>query len=138
MNEPTAPSLRHVMSIRFRTSRTVSQDHPEGNRYLLTVDGGTFRAHGPEAVDGTVRHGSDWVVQRADGSLELDVRVQLEAADGTTALMTYHGSSVDGRVRAAPRFSAPSGSSLAWLNSLVCVAEGLVGPEGVDYEIWAC
>lgn len=142
MHTPAPPALRHVMSVRFRTSRTVSPGHPEGDRYLLQVEGGTFRVHDRDgsrgsSVEGVVRHGSDWVVQRQDDSLELDVRVHLEAADGTVVLMTYSGSSVQGVVRAAPRFSAPMASSLAWLNALVCVAEGAVGPDGVSYEVWA-
>lgn len=139
MPAPAPPTLRHVMTVHFQTSRTMSEGHPEGNRYLVRVDGGTFQAHDPEGslVDGSVRHGADWVVAHQDGSLELDVRVQLAAADGTVLLMSYHGSSMQGVVRAAPRFSAPITSPLAWLNGLVCVAVGTVGQGSVSYEVWA-
>lgn len=142
MSTPVPPPLRHVMSIRFQTSRTISEGHPEGNRYLLQVNGGTFEAHCPggsagASTEGVVRHGADWVVQHQDDSLALDVRVQLEAADGTVVLMSYHGSSIQGVVRTSPRFSTPISSPLAWLNGLACVAEGIVGPEGVSYEVWA-
>lgn len=142
MPTPVAPELRHVMTIRFQTSRTLSAGHPEGDRYLLQVEGGTFEARRPgddldAPTTGSVRHGADWVVQYQDGGLELDVRAQLEAADGTVVLMSYRGSSVDGVVWTTPRFSAPSSSPLAWLNGLVCLARGTVGQGGVSYEVWA-
>ncbi|MEU1956020.1 DUF3237 family protein [Nocardia rhamnosiphila] len=142
MSTPTAPVLHHLMTIRFQTSRTLSEGHPEGTRYLLQVDGGVFELHPPAnapdgPTQGRVLHGADWVVQHQDGSLELDVRAQLEAADGTVVLMSYSGSSVGGAVRSTPRFSTPVVGPLSWLNGLVCLAEGTIGQGGVTYEVWA-
>lgn len=135
---PEPPSLTHVLTIDFQTVRTDSAAHAEGDRFLLQVQSGAFQGTGPEQqFAGTVVHGADWVTRRAAGWLELDVRAELRADDGTPVLMTYTGVSIDGRVRTTPRFSAPVTSSLAWLNPLMCIAEGTAGPAGVRYEVWA-
>lgn len=132
------PPLRHVLSVDFETERTVSPGHPEGSRYLLNVTGGRFRGAGPLGpFDGVVSHGADWVTQHLDGSMWLDVRAQLQAADGTVVLMTYAGVSADGKVRAAPRFSAPGDSPFGWLNRLMCVSVGTVRAGGVSYEVYS-
>lgn len=134
----TAPSLRHLLSIDFRTERAVSPGHPEGDRYLLTITSGAFHGVGPSGrFEGRVLHGSDWVTRRADGSLELDVRTELQGADGTTLLMTYTGISHEGTVITTPRFSAPFNSSFAWLNQRVCLAKGTVRDGGVSYDVWS-
>lgn len=132
------PSLRHVLSVDFETERTASSGHPEGNRYLLNVTGGRFHGEGPHgAFDGVVSHGADWVTQHPDGSMRLDVRAQLLASDGTVVLMTYAGVSAQGKVRAAPQFSAPGDSALGWLNRLICISVGTVRAGGVRYEVYS-
>jgi Protein of unknown function (DUF3237) len=138
MPHDEAPLLRHVMSVDFETRRTISGGHPEGDRLLLNVTGGTFHGEGGPhgAFEGVVTHGSDWVTRYADGSLELDVRAQLLTSDGTAVLMTYTGISADGRVHTAPTFSAPGSSAFGWLNRLVCLARGTVRDGGVSYEVY--
>jgi hypothetical protein len=122
----------------METSRTISPGHPEGDRFLLNVTGGTFHGDGPRgAFEGVVTYGADWVTRYTDGSMALDVRAQLLASDGTEILLTYTGISADGVVQTAPTFSAPSSSAFGWLNRLVCLAEGTVREGGVSYEIYA-
>ena len=131
------PALRRVMSVEFVTNRTVSGGHPEGDRVLLNVTGGSFRGAGPNGeFDGVVTHGSDWVTRHPDGSVELDVRAQLRASDGTAILMRYAGTSADGLVHTAPTFSAPGSSAFGWLNRLVCIAQGTVRQGGVSYDVY--
>jgi hypothetical protein len=137
MSQNDAPSLRLVMSVDFETTRTISGGHPEGDRFLLNVTGGTFYGDGPHgAFEGVVTHGSDWVTRYPDGSMALDVRAQLVASDGTTILMTYAGISADGLVHTAPTFSAPGSSVFDWLNRLVCLAQGTVREGGVSYDVY--
>ncbi len=133
----SVPALRLVLSVDFETTRAISPAHPEGDRIVLAVTGGTFHGDGPHGrFDGTVTHGSDWVTRRPDGSLSLDVRAQLLASDGTVVLMTYTGISADGVVHTAPTFSAPTSSAWNWLNKLVCLARGTVRDGGVSYEVY--
>ncbi|MER7684952.1 DUF3237 domain-containing protein [Streptomyces sp. NPDC097610] len=130
-------SLRRVMTVDFETTRTISGGHPEGDRVLLNVAGGTFHGDGPHgAFQGSVAHGSDWVTKYPDGSMALDVRAQLLASDGTAILMTYAGISADGVVHTTPTFSAPGSSAFGWLNRLVCLARGEVREGGVSYDVY--
>jgi hypothetical protein len=136
-SQNSAPLLRHVMSVDFETNRTFSADHPEGDRFLLNVTGGTFHGSGPHgSFEGIVTYGFDWVTRFPDGSMSLDVRAQLLASDGTAVLMTYTGISAEGLVHTAPTFSAPASSAFGWLNRLVCLARGTVRAGGVSYEVY--
>jgi hypothetical protein len=137
MSQTSAPSLRLVMSVDFETNRTVSAGHPEGDRFLLNVTGGTFHGSGPHgSFEGMVTYGSDWVTRFPDGSMSLDVRAQLLTSDGTAVLMTYTGISAQGLVHTAPTFSAPASSAFDWLNRLVCLARGTVREGGVSYDVY--
>jgi hypothetical protein len=137
MSQNDVPSLRHVMSVDFETTRTISGGHPEGDRFLLNVTGGAFHGKGPHgAFEGVVTHGSDWVTRHPDGSMALSVRAQLLASDGTAILMTYAGITADGAVHTAPAFSAPGSSAFDWLNRLVCLARGTVREGGVSYDVY--
>jgi hypothetical protein len=136
-NTDPIPALRHVLSIDFETIRTASAAHPEGNRYLMNATGGRFQGEGPNGpFHGVVRAAADWVTQRPDGSMSLDVRAQLQASDGTVILMTYDGISADRLVHTAARFSAPSNSAFAWINRLVCLSVGTARDGGVSYRLY--
>jgi hypothetical protein len=125
---------------------------PFGDRRIVTVTGGSFE--GPR-LRGTVvpNSGGDWVLVRADGATQLDVRVTLETDDGALIYMTYRGirtgpAEVIERVnrgepvdpseyyfRTAPWFETGS-EKYGWLNRIVCVALGERLATGPRYRVY--
>lgn len=62
---------------------------PMGERLVGVVDGGTFEG---ERLRGTVMPGgSDWIIARPDGVMQLDVRLVLKTDDDALIGMTYRG-----------------------------------------------
>ena len=62
---------------------------PFGDRRIAKVGGGTFEGR---KLKGTVRGGGgDWILVRADGVTQLDVRLVLETDDKELIYMTYRG-----------------------------------------------
>jgi Protein of unknown function (DUF3237) len=124
---------------------------PAGLRRIAPVTGGTFAG---ERLRGTVIGGDDWVINRADGVMVLDVRLRLKTDDGAAIYLTYRG-----RFLAAPeamaRFSRgallkPEEYSLAiagrfecgdpryaWLNDIVAVGTGTQTVTGPIYEFFS-
>ncbi len=125
---------------------------PGGLRRIAPVTGGTFEG---ERLSGTMLNGADWVINRADGVMVLDVRLTLRTHDGVFVYLSYQG-----RFLAAPdamqrlRSGAlleSSEYSLAttakfecgderyqWLNNVIAVGTGeqtSVGPIYTLYEI---
>jgi len=94
-----------------------------------------------------------WLLERADGSYQQDVRVTLQADDGALILMSYRGvrhapAQVTARLacgervdraeyhlRIAPFFEIADGAQ-AWLNHVVAVGVGERLPDGVVYEVF--
>ena len=125
---------------------------PLGLRRIVAVTGGRFE--GP-LLKGTVEAapGGDWLLQRADGVFELDVRVTLITDDGASIYMTYRGirdASPDVAARLAagetvdpseyyfrttPVFETAS-KKYAWLNRLVAVGVGDRRASGPLYRVF--
>jgi hypothetical protein len=124
---------------------------PLGNRRVAVVEGGSFEG---AKLKGTVlRGGSDWILLRPDGALQLDVRLTLSTHDGELIGMTYRGfrhgpasaierlnrgENVDPSeyyFRAAPFFETAS-EKYDWLNRIVTVATGHRLPEGPVYQVF--
>ena len=124
---------------------------PVGTRRVVVVTGGRF--DGPN-LSGTVRPGgADWLLLRADGSWQLDVRLTLLTDDGALIGMTYRGlrhgppevmerlnrgEAVDSSeyyFRVAPRFETAS-EKYAWLNGILAVGVGTRTPEGPSYQVY--
>ena len=151
----TALAHTHLMTlsldVAFGAMLTIGKT-PAGVRRIAPVTGGTFA--GPR-LNGVVRPGgADWVVNRPDGVMVIDVRLVLETDDGALAYLTYQG-----RFLAAPeamaRFArgamlAPEEYSLAvqarlecgvtryaWLNDLVIVGTGQQTRSGPIYDLFA-
>ncbi len=62
---------------------------PHGIRSIVPVTGGDFE--GPRLRGKVLPGGGDWLLLRADGVLELDLRVTLETDDHALIYMTFHG-----------------------------------------------
>jgi hypothetical protein len=124
---------------------------PHGTRRTVPLRGGTFE--GPR-LRGTVRPGgsADWLLLRADGVLELDLRVTLETDDGALISMRSfglrhgppdviaaigRGEPVDPTkyyFRTTPRFQTAAPAYL-FLNRIVAVAIGDRRADGPIYTI---
>lgn len=120
-------------------SHALIKGGPTGTRMIVPVVSGTFEG---ERLKGTVvGPGGDWVHARADGSIHLDVRVQLVTEDGEAILMTYNGIGVpqedrSTKIRSAPRFETGA-ESYAWLNNVQAVGIGEAGRDSVTYEVYS-
>ncbi|HEY6173209.1 MAG TPA: DUF3237 domain-containing protein [Kofleriaceae bacterium] len=125
---------------------------PLGTRRVVPVSGGSFTG---ERLRGTVlpHAGSDWLLERGDGSFQQDARFTLETDDGALILMSYrgvrHGSpevaarlargedvpATEYYLRTAP-FYETSAPRYAWLNTIVSVGVGRRIPGGVIYDVY--
>jgi Protein of unknown function (DUF3237) len=124
---------------------------PHGTRATASITSGSFEG---ERLRGKVRAGGgDWTLLRADGVLELDLRLTLETHDGALIHMTSfgvrhgppeimaalgRGEAVDPSryyFRTAPRFDT-SAPAYAFLNRLVAIAVGDRRPRGPLYSIF--
>jgi Protein of unknown function (DUF3237) len=141
--------LTLTLDVDFAAMQSIGQT-PAGLRRIAPVTGGTFSG---ERVNGTVLPGADWVINRPDGVMVIDVRLTLKTADGALIYLTYQG-----RFLAAPeamaRFAkgallAPADYSLAmtaklecgderyaWLNNVIAVGTGTQTVAGPVYEIF--
>ena len=124
---------------------------PAGLRRIAPVTGGAFDG---ERLSGIVLPGADWVINRPDGVMVIDVRLVLKTTDDALIYLTYQG-----RLLAEPevmaRFAngallAPEEYSLAmtakfecgdehyaWLNNIVAVGTGEQTASGPVYSIFA-
>ena len=124
---------------------------PLGRRRIVPVSGGRFE--GPRLRGHVLPDvGGDWLLQRADGTFQSDVRLALRTDDGALISMTYRG------IRhAAPEVSerlargeevAPSeyyprtavfletaSSEHRWVNDLIALGTGRRLPDRVIYEL---
>jgi len=125
---------------------------PLGVRRIVPVSGGTFEG---ARLRGTVlpHAGSDWLLERADGAFQQDVRLTLAADDGAVIGMSYRGvrhstpevaarlargehvPAAEYYLRTAPFFETGA-PPYAWLNRIVAVGVGARSPEGVTYEVF--
>jgi len=125
-------------------------DTPLGKRIIANVDGGKFE--GPK-IKGTVQApAGDWLLIRADNSVQLDVRLSLLTDDETLVYMSYHGLRVGKQsvldrlaagdhvnpseyyMRISCKFETEDGS-YGWLNNLLAIGTGQRFPDSVVYDI---
>ena len=123
---------------------------PHGTRITAPITDGHFE--GPRLRGRVLPGGGDWTLLRADGVLELDLRVTLETDDGALIHMTSfglrhgpadviaalgRGESVDPSAyyfRTLPRFETGH-PKYEFLNRLVAVASGDRRPQGPIYTV---
>ena len=125
---------------------------PLGRRRIALVSGGTFEG---DRLRGIVlpHGGSDWILQRADGSFQLDVRMMLQTDDGALIGMSYRGvrhasAEVAARLARGERVEASeyylrttpffetADKRYAWLNAVIAVGMGDRRSDGVVYEVF--
>src|SRR5690348_4090548 len=123
---------------------------PHGTRVIAPITGGQFE--GPRLRGKVLPGGGDWTLLRADGVLELDLRLTLETDDGALIHMTSfgyrhgppevlaalrRGESVDPAsyyFRTTPRFETGD-PRYAFLNRILAVSAGDRRAEGPIYTI---
>jgi hypothetical protein len=123
---------------------------PHGTRITVPITEGHFE--GPRLRGRVLPGGGDWTLLRADGVLELDLRVTLETDDGALIHMTSmgirhgpgeviaalaRGETVDPSTyyfRALPRFETGH-PKYEFLNRLLSVASGDRRPKGPIYTV---
>lgn len=124
---------------------------PRGSRLIAPVTGGMFA--GPKLKGEVLSGGADWLVTRADGIRELDVRITLRTDDGHLIYMSYRGINtitpaivqrlVGGETvdtseyyfRVTPVFETGA-ERYGWLNSIVAVGVGERLPTAVRYVVY--
>jgi hypothetical protein len=146
-----AMNSRPLMTVRIATApfRKVGTV-PHGIRSVVPVTGGDFE--GPQLRGKVLPGGSDWLLLRPDGVLELDLRIALETNDHALISMTFQGlrhgppdviaAVTRGEVveparyyfRTLPRFEA-STKAYGFLNRIVTVGVGEARPDGAVHRI---
>ena len=87
--DPVAPNLKFLMRMSLSVGGVLDAGQtPGGARRVARVTGGSFTAEG---FSGDVQAGEDWILERGDGSILLDVRLPLVTDQGETILMRYGG-----------------------------------------------
>lgn len=123
---------------------------PTGLRRIAPVTGGAFEG---ERLNGTVVSGADWVLNRADGVMEVDVRLTLKTHDDVAIYLSYAGrflASPDAMARFARgaqldrnEYSLTTAAKFecgderyAWLNNVIAIGRGEQIKTGVIYRIF--
>jgi hypothetical protein len=146
------PKLEYLMTYRADLEPPIEIGAvPSGNRRIFDVKGGSFE--GPRMRGKLLASGGDWLLIGNDGVGRLDVRGTLESDDGARIYLQYHGVVVidekiakalatgvesqygDSYFMTQPRFETGD-PRYAWLNSAVCVAEGRLLPNAVEYRVF--
>lgn len=147
------PQLEYVGTYNATLKPPIHAGGPFGTRMIFEVLGGEF--HGASGERGILlTGGADWLLVGQDGWGRLDVRGQIQMADGAVLYMQYYGliemnAAVTNALqngmstdfdqqyfRTSPRFES-SDPRYAWLQQNVFVAQGriLAGP-GVEYNVF--
>jgi hypothetical protein len=123
---------------------------PFGDRRVALVESGSFEG---ARLKGTVlKGGTDWILGRPDGVLQLDVRLTLKTHDGEIIAMTYRGyrhgpaavierlnrgekvDPADYYFRIAPFFETAS-EKYGWLNRILAIGTGDRRADGPIYDV---
>ena len=141
--------LTMQLTVDYAGIKSIGQT-PAGLRRIAPVTGGTFTG---ERLSGTVQGGADWVLNRADRVMVVDVRLTLETDDGALIYLAYQG-----RLLAEPEVMARFGKGAllrpeeyslamtakfecgderyAWLNNAVVVGTGEQTASGPIYTLF--
>jgi len=124
---------RPLMSLRLNTAPTQNiGPGPHGTRVTFPITGGEFEG---DRLRGTVLPGGDdWTVKRADGVIDLDLRITLQTDDGALIHMTFEGIRDDSApggpyFRTTPRFETAS-PKYAFLNQMLAIETAELRADG--------
>ena len=138
-----------TLDVDFRSMLVIGPT-PGGHRRIAPVTGGHFSG---ERLNGTVLPGADWVINRSDGVMVIDVRLALRTDDSALIYLSYQGRFL-APTEAMSRFSKgellePEEYSLAivakfecgedryaWLNNVVAVGTGEQTATGPVYSLF--
>ncbi len=138
-----------TLTVDFAGMASIGQT-PAGQRRIAPVTGGCFTG---ERLNGEVLSGSDWLINRPDGVMVIDVRLTLKTGDGALIYLSYQGRFL-AKPKAMARFANgalldPSEYSLmiiakfecgderyAWLNNVIAVGTGEQTATGPIYSIF--
>jgi hypothetical protein len=148
----TEVRTRHLVTVRLSVDPIFNLGMtPSGDRRVAVVTGGSVA--GARLSGHVLPGGSDWIVNRPDGTSVLNVRLVIETDDKALIGMTYvgvrhgppevmaalgRGEAVDPSAyyfRTTPSFETAS-ERYAWLNKLVAVGLGHRFPDGPLYNIF--
>jgi Protein of unknown function (DUF3237) len=124
---------RPLMTLRLITAPTENVGaEPHGTRIIFPITGGSFE--GDRLRGKVLPGGADWTLKRADGVVELDLRVTLQTADGALVHMTFEGLRDDTApgapyFRTLPRFETAE-AKYSFLNRLLAVGVGEIRSDG--------
>ena len=123
----------------------------QGRRRIAPILGGSFEG---ERLRGTVLPGgADWVINRPDGAMAIDVRIALRTDDEALIYCTYQGlfraeaeamarfnrgellAETDYRLRTLARFEAGA-ERYRWLNDMIVVGMGRQTAQGPIYTLY--
>ena len=130
--------FRPLMTVRLATAPTQELGAgPHGARITFPITGGSFE--GDRLRGKVLSGGGDWAIKRADGVLELDLRITLETDDGALVHMTFEGIRDDGApggpyFRHVSRFETAA-EKYAFMNRLLAVGVGKVDAGGPVHVI---
>lgn len=121
---------------------------PQGRRRIAPINGGRFEG---ERLKGEVLPGgADWVINRPDGVMVIDVRIALKTEDDVLIYMTYQGRFLaepevmkrfnrggqlephEYSLRVTAKFECGN-PAYAWLNDTVALGVGEQTPAGPIY-----
>ena len=129
---------RPLMTLRLSTASAQEIGSvPHGTRVTFPITSGSFEG---ERLRGKVLPGGgDWVIKRADGVVELDLRITLLVDDGALVHMTFEGIRDDGApgapyFRTLPRFETAD-ARYSFLNRLLAVGTGEISAGGPVHRI---
>ena len=143
---------KHLMTLVLEVEEPqVISGTPIGTRRIVYVSGGRF--DGAQLTGMVLPGGGDWILERVDGSFQLDVRITLLTEDREMIYMTYRGirhatDDVMARLNSgeavgedeyylrASAFFETGADKYSWLNRVVSVATGYRPPEGPVYEVF--
>ena len=137
-NRGSSMRSRPLLTLRLSTAPTQTLGAcPHGTRLTFPITGGVF--DGDRLRGKVLSGGGDWVVKRADGVLELDLRITLETDDGVLIHMTFEGIRDDEApgapyFRTLPRFETAD-PKYAFLNRLLAVGTGEISGDGPVHVI---
>ena len=143
------PLMTLTLTVDFAGMAVIGKT-PAGLRRIAPVSGGRFEG---ERLNGTVLPGADWVINRPDGVMVIDVRLTLRTDDGALIYLSYQGRFL-AEADAMARFAKgalldPADYSLAvvaryecgderyaWLNNVIAVGTGEQTAAGPIYSIF--